>query len=66
MLLQAPFHAVDAAPSNLQAPVDGRRVEARFQQLLDVLLHVRWLLAGTGHLSRRWGPSGFGRREGGC
>ena len=49
MQLQASLHAVDAAAADFQAPVDGGRVEASFKQLLDVLLHLRRLLARARH-----------------
>ena len=51
MLLQASFHAIDGATPDLETAVDGRRVEACFQQLFDVLLHLWRLLASAWHFS---------------
>ena len=49
MQLQTSLHAVDTAAADFQAPVDGRRVEASLEQFLDVLLHLRRLLARARH-----------------
>ena len=49
MLLQTSLHAIDATPSHLQPSMNRRRVEARLEQLLDLLLHLRRLFAGAGH-----------------
>ena len=49
VLLQAAFHAVDGAPADFQAAVDGRGVYACFQELDDLLLDLGALLAAAGH-----------------
>ena len=49
VLLQAAFHAVDGAPADFQAAVDGGEVYACFQELDDLLLDLGALLAAAGH-----------------
>ena len=49
VLLQAAFRAVDGAPADFQAAVDGRGVNACFQELDDLLLDLGALLAAAGH-----------------
>jgi hypothetical protein len=49
VLLQTSFHAVDRAAADFQAAVDGCRVDAGFEELDDLLLHVGSLFAAAGH-----------------
>lgn len=49
MLLQTAFHAVDGAAADFQAAVDGRGVDAGFEELDDLLLDLVALFAAAGH-----------------
>ena len=45
MLLKTSLHAIDAAPADLELPMDGGWVEASLKEFLDLLLNLRRLLA---------------------
>lgn len=60
MLLQASLHAIDGAPTDLQAPMNGGRVEARLQKFFDVLLDLRRLLASAWHRSASHAQDAWG------
>lgn len=49
MLLQATLHAIDAAPSHLQAAVDGGGIDPGFEEFDDLLLYIGALLAAARH-----------------
>jgi hypothetical protein len=49
MLLQATLHAIDTAPPDLQTAVDSGGINACFEELDNLLLHICALLATARH-----------------
>ena len=50
MLLQATFHAIDAAPPDLQTAMDGGGIHPCFEEFDDLSLHIGTLLAAARHV----------------